>query len=68
MRHQLFNLIARARQDLQLAEELAKAEVVDDEVNDMPAEDTAAADLFEVRTRVLALESRVAAIEERSRG
>lgn len=62
MRHHLFNLISRARQDLQVAEELAKAEVV----QDMPEDDTDA-DLSEARARVLALEARVAAIEERSK-
>jgi hypothetical protein len=62
MRQHLFTLISRARQDLQQAEQMAKAEVV----HDMPEDDTAA-ELFEARARVLALEARVAAIEERSK-
>lgn len=62
MRQNLFSLISRARQDLQQAEEIAKAVVV----HDMP-EDDIAADLFEARARVLALEARCAAIEERSK-
>lgn len=61
MRHRLFALISRARQDLQLAEELAKAVVVDEVVDA-----AAAAELLEVRARVLALEARVATIEERN--
>ena len=60
MKQRLFALITRARHDLEQAEELAKAEV-----SNMPDEDTAA-DLHEARARVLALEARVAAIEERS--
>jgi polyhydroxyalkanoate synthesis regulator phasin len=60
MRHRLFTLISQARHDLQLAEQIAKAEV-----SDVTDEDTAA-DLHEARARVLALEARVAAIEERS--
>jgi polyhydroxyalkanoate synthesis regulator phasin len=60
MTHRLFILINRARHDLELAEKIAKAEV-----NSTGDEDTAA-DLHEARARVLALEARVAAIEERS--
>ena len=62
MKQRLFTLITRARHDLQQAEELAKAEVV----RDMDEDDTAA-ELFEARARVHALEARVAAIEERSK-
>ena len=61
MRHRLFALIARARRDLQQAEEIAKAEAV----HQKPEDDTAA-ELFEARARVAALEARVAAIEERA--
>jgi hypothetical protein len=61
MRRRLFDLITRARRDLQQAEALAKAEVV----GDMPENDTDA-ELLEARARVLALEARVAAIEERN--
>jgi hypothetical protein len=60
MRHRMLALITRARHDLQVAEEMAKAEVV----HDMPEDDTAT-ELLEARARVLALEARVAAIEER---
>ena len=62
MRHRMLTLIARARQDLQQAEEIAKADVV----HDKPEDDTAA-ELLEARARVLALEARVAAIEEQNR-
>jgi polyhydroxyalkanoate synthesis regulator phasin len=62
MRHRLFTLISQARQDLQEAEQMAKAEVVPD------MDDDTATELFEARARVLALEARVAAIEERSKG
>ena len=62
MRHRLLTLIARARQDLQQAEEMAKADVV----HSKPEDDTAA-ELLEARARVLALEARVAAIEEQNR-
>jgi polyhydroxyalkanoate synthesis regulator phasin len=60
MKQRLFTLITRARHDLELAEQLAKAEI-----GNLGDEDTAA-DLHEARARVLALEARVAAIEERS--
>jgi hypothetical protein len=62
MRQRLFTLISRARLDLQQAEEIAKAEVV----HDMDEDDTAA-ERFEARARLLALEARCAAIEERSK-
>jgi len=61
MSSRLFALIARARRDLQQAEELAKAEVAD-----MPDDDNDLS-LLEARARVLALEARVDAIEERSK-
>jgi polyhydroxyalkanoate synthesis regulator phasin len=60
MKQRLFALITRARQDLELAEKIARAEV-----SSMGDED-AVTDLHEARARVLALEARVAAIEERS--
>lgn len=60
MKHRLFTLIARARHDLELAEELVKAEITDDI-------SSVATDLYEARARVLALEARVDAIEERSK-
>ena len=63
MKQRLFTLITRARHDLEQAEELAKAEVAKAEVSEMPEDDP---DLYEARARVLALEARVAAIEERS--
>jgi polyhydroxyalkanoate synthesis regulator phasin len=62
MRHRLFTLITKARQDLQEAEQMAKAEVV----HDMDDDDTAR-ERFEARARLHALEARVAAIEERSK-
>lgn len=59
MKQRLFTLITRARHDLEQAEHLVKAEV-----GGMSDEDTA--ELHEAHARVLALEARVAAIEERS--
>lgn len=59
MRHRIFSLISQARRDLQLAEELAKHEVVDAATSEETAEE-----LAEARARVLALEARVAAIEQ----
>jgi hypothetical protein len=61
MRRRLFALITRARHDLaEAAEELAMVDV-----NDTPNEDFEQ-DLLEARARVLALEARVQAIEQRS--
>lgn len=60
MRRRVFMLITRARQDLQAAEELAQAGI-----DDTPNEDTDQ-ELLEGRARVLALEARVKAIEQRS--
>ena len=61
MRRRLFTLINRARTDLQEAEK----ELAVGDVDDMPNEDFEQ-ELFEARARVLALEARCEAIEQRS--
>jgi hypothetical protein len=61
MRRRLFTLITRAQHDLQQAAE----ELTSTDGDDMPDEDFEQ-ELFEARARVLALEARVAAIEQRS--
>lgn len=62
MRRRLLTLISRAQHDLaQAAEELAGAQA-----EDMPTENFEQ-ELFEARARVLALEARVEAIEQRSK-